>query len=425
LTGAGGSGHTWSSFARVRDHEKTVPRDDRSSRALFILTNRAGWTTYNRLVERSAAQWTDIDCVVTVPTPPRWLRAIGGDLRRRLPVRARRGWDMRDLRILLGWYVYLRWWLRPSRIDPRRFGVVSFATQYNALIAGRLERRYGVRTAIILDSTGMLELDEFGFSKAHRLAVRLERRAVRRASLLLPFSRWAAESLRNDYQIEWERIVVCQPGTDLIEIDDAGRSAPRAEASGGLTKPSELPLVRAVFIGTPGPPKGLDRLLTWHQSDFADVMELTVVSATTVDTKRLHNVRYLGRLDHGTMMEMLPSFDLLIHPTFLDCSPWVLLEAAAAGVPVIASRTGGIPELVQDGITGLLCDVDDDDGFREAITRLIADRPLRTSMGDAARSVARTTAELAPFRLCLRDCLLDLLADAAPPEAPESLALGC
>jgi len=58
----------------------------------------------------------------------------------------------------------------------------------------------------------------------------------------------------------------------------------------------------------------------------------------------------------------------------------------AAGVPVVASRLGGITELVDDGRTGFLVAPDDDRGFVAAVDRLLADRSMRAAFGDAARS---------------------------------------
>jgi glycosyltransferase involved in cell wall biosynthesis len=226
---------------------------------------------------------------------------------------------------------------------------------------------------------------------------------------LLPFSRWAAQSLHDDYGIAWDRIVVSQPGLGLAGTDAPEQLQEAVDLSNAHPRPPGAPLVRSLFIGSPGPAKGLNRLLAWHQACFADEMELTVVSATKIDASVLRNVRYLGRVEHRSVMEMLPSFDFLVHPTFIDCSPWVLVESALAGVPAIVSRTGAISEMVENGVTGILCDVDDDDGFRQAIRRLIDDQLLRESMGRAARSRALARASVAPFGARLRDALLSLL----------------
>jgi glycosyltransferase involved in cell wall biosynthesis len=56
-----------------------------------------------------------------------------------------------------------------------------------------------------------------------------------------------------------------------------------------------------------------------------------------------------------------------------EAQPRAILEAFAAGVPVIASRIGGLPELVEHGVNGLLVDVDDKRGWQEAVEHLMDD----------------------------------------------------
>ena len=60
-----------------------------------------------------------------------------------------------------------------------------------------------------------------------------------------------------------------------------------------------------------------------------------------------------------------------------------MIEAFAAGVPVIASRVGGLPELVEHGVNGFLVDVDDYAGWKEAVERL-ADDDESTRLGEGA-----------------------------------------
>ena len=67
-----------------------------------------------------------------------------------------------------------------------------------------------------------------------------------------------------------------------------------------------------------------------------------------------------------------------------------LLDAMAAGKPIVATRTGGIPEVVADGETGILVAPRDHDAMAEAIVRLLKDDDLRRRMGDAGRARARS-----------------------------------
>ena len=73
--------------------------------------------------------------------------------------------------------------------------------------------------------------------------------------------------------------------------------------------------------------------------------------------------------------------DLLVHPAFMEGLGVSLLQASAAGVPIIASRAGGMPEAVRDGENGLLVPPGDVGALRQALQRLIDDTELRRRLG--------------------------------------------
>jgi glycosyltransferase involved in cell wall biosynthesis len=82
----------------------------------------------------------------------------------------------------------------------------------------------------------------------------------------------------------------------------------------------------------------------------------------------------------------LPWADVLVLPSFTEGLPNVVLEAAAAGVPTVATAVGGTPEAITDGATGYLVPPGDPVALADRLTRLLADEPLRRRMGQAARA---------------------------------------
>jgi N-acetyl-alpha-D-glucosaminyl L-malate synthase BshA len=81
---------------------------------------------------------------------------------------------------------------------------------------------------------------------------------------------------------------------------------------------------------------------------------------------------------------LLSCADVFILPSALESFGMAALEAMACEVPVVASRIGGLPELIDDGRTGFLCDMDDVDGMAERATRVIRDPEFGRQIGRAA-----------------------------------------
>lgn len=101
-------------------------------------------------------------------------------------------------------------------------------------------------------------------------------------------------------------------------------------------------------------------------------------------------VRLLGWLDGEELEKLYRAADLLVLPALPIASDVegfgiVILEAAAAGKPCVATRTGGIPDAVEDGKTGILVEPLNYDAISRAVTSLLRDDTLRLTMGANAR----------------------------------------
>ncbi|HEY7497047.1 MAG TPA: glycosyltransferase family 4 protein [Vicinamibacterales bacterium] len=82
----------------------------------------------------------------------------------------------------------------------------------------------------------------------------------------------------------------------------------------------------------------------------------------------------------------LPAFDIFFQPSLWEAMSMVILEAMAAGKPIVATRVGENPHVVADGVTGLLCNPRDVDGMAAALGRLVDDPALRQRFGAAGRA---------------------------------------
>ena len=174
--------------------------------------------------------------------------------------------------------------------------------------------------------------------------------------------------------------VVIEPpstGSGTVEMQGATHSTPSES-------------LKAVFVGRLGPEKGLDVLLrAWAQ--LAEPRELILVGE---GTKRapLEVLASELKLDHVTftgstndVRSYLQQADLFVLPSRSEGIPNAMLEAMACGLPIVASHVGGIPDVVQDGESGLLVPPEDIPALAAAIGRLLADSDLRRQLGEKAR----------------------------------------
>lgn len=97
---------------------------------------------------------------------------------------------------------------------------------------------------------------------------------------------------------------------------------------------------------------------------------------------------YGGLADHAVVREHLRTATLLALPSLEDNCPMAVLEAMAAGVPVVAANVGGVPDLIEDGVTGLLCDPLNPASMSQAVERLLTDRTLAAQLAQRARAQA-------------------------------------
>ena len=96
----------------------------------------------------------------------------------------------------------------------------------------------------------------------------------------------------------------------------------------------------------------------------------------------------LGFLDREELAAHFARSSLIVLPTFEDNCPMVVLEGMAAGLPVAASAVGGVPDLIENEVTGLLFDPTAPGGMKAALERLVDDPALRDRLAKAGRSSA-------------------------------------
>jgi glycosyltransferase involved in cell wall biosynthesis len=203
---------------------------------------------------------------------------------------------------------------------------------------------------------------------------------------------------------------------------------------------------RLLFVGRLAAVKGLPVLLETLASLRADRPDVVLtIAGDGPDRARLEgqarelgiasNVRFLGYQSQAQVRELLMrETDVFAMASFAEGVPVVLMEAMAAGVPVVATRIAGVPELVEDGISGFLVPPGNCEALAERISALLDDPALRQRFGRAGRAEveAEFNAATEARRLCqiltsalegrtetIRPDVERLLAPAVEPLASE------
>jgi N-acetyl-alpha-D-glucosaminyl L-malate synthase BshA len=120
---------------------------------------------------------------------------------------------------------------------------------------------------------------------------------------------------------------------------------------------------------------------------IGDGPERSAAEYLALQLKIQDRIHFIGKQDN--VNELLPLADLMLMPSEMESFGLAALEAMACSVPAIATRVGGVPELIDDGRNGLLFEVGDIDSMAEAAIALLHDEPRLTAMSQAARKTAQ------------------------------------
>ncbi len=121
------------------------------------------------------------------------------------------------------------------------------------------------------------------------------------------------------------------------------------------------------------------------------------------------NFVFAGWREH--VEQLLGVLDILVLPSLNEAVGRIILEAAAYGVPVVATRVGGVPEIVRDQETGLLVPAQDAGSMARALVELLTDREKREHLGQAAKEKVTTRFTAREMVRSINNLYLDLVPD--------------
>lgn len=291
---------------------------------------------------------------------------------------------------------------RPPGLKSGLWSLFHFA---EAILLARMLRRDGVdrlhnHFANSAATVGMLAahylrlpwsltlhgISEFDYPAGLLLAAKLEHAAF--AACVSYFG--MAQAMRVTRPEIWPRLTLVRCGVDPAALPEA-----RTETGAGNQ-------VELICVGRLSPEKGHAGLLaaTGRLLRKGLPIRLTLVGegperesleALTRELDLGDRLAFAGRLDEAATLKAIARSDILVLASFMEGLPIVLMEAMALGVPVVASRVAGIPELVDDDKSGLLFDPANWAGLEHAIERLCRDAELRDALASEGRG--RVTGE--------------------------------
>jgi glycosyltransferase involved in cell wall biosynthesis len=257
--------------------------------------------------------------------------------------------------------------------ERRRIDVlVAYQTVIDGLIAVLAKRLFGMPAIVMVRCDTEYQLDRFAqsrmfspfvFRHADRLGVQSATIGEELVGAIAGAGRGlTADTLRAKLFVLPNGIAPVAPrrgdGDGLLYV-------------GRLTRPKAVDVLLAAMRELPG-----ERLTI-----VGDGPERTALEQAA---RGLAQVSFAGRVAHARVAEYLAGARMLVLPSRQEGQPNVVMEAMALGVPVVATRVGGVPDLVADGETGLLAEPGDASGLARAIRTLSADAGLRARVAEAS-----------------------------------------
>jgi glycosyltransferase involved in cell wall biosynthesis len=280
-----------------------------------------------------------------------------------------------------------------SRLKKFKPHILFCLDHRNAVILGMLAAKLSgsPRCIIASHSTG-----RFGRSRNFSL---IERMFVKRADRFVALSRAHADYSRDIEGIDGGKIAIIENGIDVAKYSSAGDGTlAEIRRTIGLSPGDRVVLMVAVLRPEKAHEALLNaakRLIAAHSSlkflIAGDGPRYDELKRLTRDLRLEENVFFLGlRRDVAALLHLSHVLVLPSHPV-VETLPLAVLEAMAAGVPVVASAVGSIPEVIEDGVSGRLIPPADAVALAAAVEELLRDEALAERITKNARRVVADT----------------------------------
>lgn len=273
------------------------------------------------------------------------------------------------------------------RFRDQRYDIVHTHTSKAGVLGRLAARRAGV--PIVVHTAHGNIFDGYFAAPVTAVFTRIERRAARWADRLIELTDGGIEEHLNRRIGRREQYTTIFSGIDLGLFEKAREN--RAETRRSLNIPE--PAFAVGGVGRLEPIKGFPYFIAAAELVARTVPNAHFVLAGTGSQERAlrdqagplgERFRFLGM--RNDIANVMAALDLLVVPSLNEGMGRVILEAGAAGIPVVASKVGGIPDVVDDAKTGVLVPPKNAEAIAEVVGALAADPDRISRMGNAARN---------------------------------------
>ncbi len=269
-------------------------------------------------------------------------------------------------------------------------------------------------------------------ASARRIAA--EQAIVQEVDGLVASTEQEKRELLTLYQADPAKIAVIPPGVNTAQFHPTDPIQARDRL--GLPRSWRI----ALFVGRIQQIKGIDVLLfafdrLRRHSETPEGLHLLCLGGDKPGSSRMSreqrrlmelasrlglddSVHFLGAKDQSSLRDYYNAADVAVLPSRAESFGLVALEAMACGTPVVASRTGGLPSIVTDGVNGFLCPVGDEECLATRMDRILSNPELREWLGENALERARRQSWPKVSNCIVRLLSGELLADQRRPAAP-------
>jgi D-inositol-3-phosphate glycosyltransferase len=279
-----------------------------------------------------------------------------------------------------------------AEADGGSYDVIHSHYWLSGLVGERLKAAWGVPHVVMFHTLGEVKNRASLSEHEGDLRIRSEMEVLQGAERVICATDQERSYIRQLYSADPARVSVIPLGVDL----DRFRPSAKTQAREALGLKDERIVL---FVGRLEPLKGVDILIGAAAMLEGDVnCRILIVGGDEASQPQVEILRslarnlgieqriaFVGTVDHDQLPLYYNAADVCVVPSHYESFGLVAVEAMASGVPVVASRVGGLMGTVRDGETGYLIPWLCPEPFAERIELLLANEPLRVSLGEAAR----------------------------------------